>query len=121
MMDFLFGVIGFAGFEALRIYKCLWAGYPVLPINHKYFYLIVVVVVALFSGAVATVISHGSVGEAIYVGFSVPTGIKALIDRPSLSDKPKSRRAKGEDHTDDITLGSPRFDNYVMNHYFAFR
>lgn len=118
-MDFLFGVIGFAGFEGLRIYKCLWGGYPVLPLNHKQFYFVVIAVVALFSGAVATVFSQGSVGEAIYIGFSVPTGIKAILDHPSSFEK--RARSLPQDHTDDVELAPPRFIDYVRRHYFSFR
>src|SRR5687768_14703419 len=125
-MDFVFGVVGFAGFEALRIYKCLWAGHPVLPLNRKYFYVLVVGVVAVFSGALATVLAHGSVGGAIYVGFSVPTGIKALLDRPG-TDRPgtpvhiEGKRRRKLDVTDDIIVGTPNIWRYLSNHYFAFR
>jgi hypothetical protein len=117
---FLFGVIGFAGFEGLRIYKCLWAGHPILPLNHKHFYFVVLAIVACFSGAIATAFSPSNAGEAIYIGFSVPTGIKALLDRPGGSGR-KRKATRPADQVDDISVRSPRFTEYVMNHYFRFR
>jgi hypothetical protein len=117
---FIFGVIGFCGFEGLRIYKCLWGGHPILPLSHKYFYFSVLLIVASFSGAISTALSHGNIGEAIYVGFSVPTGIKALLDRPDGS-RPQRKSAKSQDYVDDISLRSPRFSDYLLNHYFQFR
>jgi len=117
---FIFGVIGFGGFEGLRIYKCLWGGHPILPLSHKYFYIFALSIVAFFSGAISTALSHGNIGEAIYIGFSVPTGIKALLERPD-GLRPQRKSAKSQDHVDDISLSSPRFSDYFFNHYFQFR
>jgi hypothetical protein len=75
----------------------------------------------LFSGAVSTVLSHGSLGEAIYIGFSVPTGIKAILDRPRSSRQPARARSVSQDNTDDVVLNVPRFYDYVSSHYFSFR
>ncbi|HXU37934.1 MAG TPA: hypothetical protein VN937_16340 [Blastocatellia bacterium] len=122
MMDFLYGVIGFAGFEALRVYKCLWADHPVLPLNKKYFYFVVVLVMGAFSGSLAGALSHGSVVAAIYIGFSVPTNIKAVLQNPRRTTKPRAIQPHTNDYSpDDIMVSSPGLWNYVRHYYFDYQ
>ena len=96
-MIFLFGVVGFLGFEGLRIYKRLYAKRAISPVREVWLYSASLVVVAIFSGSLASACAMGNRALALYLGFSVPTNIKALFE---------NSKAKSVDPVDDISLGS---------------
>jgi hypothetical protein len=79
MTSILFGVIGLVGFEALRLYKSFVSGKALIPQNQSMVYAIIVAVLALFSGACAYALANGNLANSLFVGFSVPTGIRALL------------------------------------------
>jgi len=83
MTTFIYGLIGFLGFEALRVYKRLWARLPVSPSSKKWLYIAVLLALAAFSGFTAEALANGNKISAIFTGFSVPTGLKALLERPT--------------------------------------
>lgn len=85
-MDFIFGVIGFLGFEALRIYKKVINGECPIPSNMIYIYIITIVVIGIFSGVVAMAMEPQVKAYAIFIGFSVPSSIKAILGKNSNDD-----------------------------------
>jgi hypothetical protein len=80
-MDFAFGMIGFVGFEALRLYKCQWSGRSIIPAKQIGWYLITLLAVSLFSGSAAFALAEGSIGKALFVGFSVPCNAKVIFEK----------------------------------------
>jgi len=114
-MDYLYGLIGFLGFEGLRIYKLLWANRPIVPSKRAFLYSITLICVATFAGFVAQVFANGNMAEAIYIGFTVPTGLKALCENP---------RQQTETLVDDIKvrkIGVIRQFMDWLESYFRFR
>jgi hypothetical protein len=114
-MDFLYGMVGFIGFESLRIYKLLCAGLPITPHNRKRLYGMTLVCVAVFSGVVAHAFAQGNIIEAIYVGFSVPTGLKTLLENP---------RRRHQKIVDDIEIQKPTGASRLLHwadDYFGFK
>jgi len=83
-VDFCFGIVGFLGFEALRWYKCMWTRRKVSPTRYAFLYPLTLIVVAAFSGAVAYAMAGKNLGRALYIGFSVPTSIKAVLAPPKV-------------------------------------
>ena len=94
-----YALIGFAGFEALRIYKKLWASTSVPPLGNRWLYLVIVAMLAVFVGTVVTVLNIQNRGLAVYIGFSVPTNAKMLL----------SREFGQELEVDDTQVGHERF------------
>ncbi|WP_050027308.1 hypothetical protein [Verrucomicrobium sp. BvORR034] len=78
-LDILFGLIGLAGYEALRLYKSFIARRALIPKRQMKVYLLIVGVLAVFAGACAYALANGNLANALFVGFSVPTGIRALL------------------------------------------
>ena len=118
-MDFLYGIIGLVGFEALRIYKRIWANLPFTPRRNVGLYLLTICCLAFFSGFAAHALANGSIVNSMFVGFSVPTGLKALTDKPHKSLESR----KGELVVDDIEIGKPglmrELRHWVLN-FFRF-
>jgi hypothetical protein len=100
MLDFVCGVIGFLGFEAIRIYKCQWAGRSVVPLKRRWLYAGTLFALGVFSGCVAFGIAGGNAGRALFIGFSVPTGIRTLLE-------PSQGQRSHEVHVDDTDLSRP--------------
>jgi len=113
-MNFLCGVAGFIGFEGLRVYKCLWNRRPIAPAPRIWWYLCAVILIAAFSGVVAMAVNPKNLLEAIYLGFSVPCGVRTILE-------PGGRR-KSIDHdiVDDIVVESSGFLGYLRGSYFLF-
>ena len=63
-MDWLYGSIGFAGFEALRLYKRVCSGIGPIPGNRYVIYGISVVGVCAFSGILAQAALGGCPGQS---------------------------------------------------------
>jgi len=112
---YIFGMIGFFTFEALRIYKRLWSGLKIPPLSNKYLYCLILIGISILSGFIACVFSPDNTIKAIYIGFSVPTGLKALIESP--------RKEQNIDFVDDIKLDRislmSKLFLYIKN-YFVF-
>ena len=119
-MDYLYGVIGFLGFEGLRIYKVLWADIPIAPHNKKYLYGITIICLSVFSSIVAHAFSNGNIVEALYIGFSVPTGLKALSDKPHRKDKPITDNVDGIDDIEIRKSNTVSHTLHWLNSYFRF-
>jgi hypothetical protein len=101
-MDYIAGLVGFLGYEGLKIYKGIWDGSSFPPKDRIVIYLVSVLVIGLFSAFVAHIVASGNLGLAIYIGFSVPTSAKAIL-------APKSRKPSEANgiHVDDIALDGP--------------
>ena len=85
-MDFVFGIIGFIGFEALRIYKRIWAGLPIIPENNKILYIVTIFFISIFSGSVSLGLAENNIIRALFLGFSVPTSMKAIFEKSNNTD-----------------------------------
>jgi len=97
------GLVGCGGFEILRLYKALWRHDP-LPIDKRPLAYICVLICLLIFSAVATILfSPANAPSALFIGFSIPTGIKALL---SPSDYHRELSAI---HVDDIQIERTRF------------
>lgn len=95
-MDCLYGIIGFAGFEALRIYKRLWAGLEVIPERHFSVYVALLGILSGFAAACAHALANGNLANSLFIGFSVPTGIKAILEpAPKKNEFINQRREEG--------------------------
>jgi hypothetical protein len=81
--DIVFGMIGFAGFEALRVYKKLNSRVSVIPKRNRVVYSGILVVLAVFAGACAYALAKNNPASALFIGFSVPNGIRALLQPAS--------------------------------------
>lgn len=79
--DFLYGLVGFIGYEGLRIFRSsVNRQRPrAIPRDDLVSYFIGIVLVACFSGIVAHVFAAGDAGRSLFVGFSVPSGLKAAV------------------------------------------
>jgi hypothetical protein len=113
-MSFVYGVIGFVGFEALRIYKCLWGKRPIVPAEKAWWYTGTVVTLGIFAGIFANAVSPDNNLEALYLGFSVPCGLKALLEPTS-----NGRRYRRGDETDDIVIEPVGYLSYMRNIYLG--
>ena len=77
---FALGIVGFLGFELLRIYKQVWRGRrKIAPLSNTPLYVIILCVVGVFAGCVASAFAGTNSLLALYVGFSVPTNAKAFF------------------------------------------
>ena len=82
-MDILYGIIGLLGFEGMRVYKRMWAGLKIRPQKTLWLYIAILVFLSLFSGACAHALANGNLASALFIGFSVPTGIRSILHRSS--------------------------------------
>ncbi|NQT85195.1 hypothetical protein HQ560_00425, partial [bacterium] len=73
------GVIGLIGFECLKIYKRAWSDQPFSPRKQLLLYLLSLVGLAVFSGFAAVALAPGNFAHAIFLGFSIPNGAKAIL------------------------------------------
>jgi hypothetical protein len=99
-MDFVYGLLGFVAFETLKIYNRLWSRKTIIPSNHKA-YFTTVVILAIFAGAAAHGLAGGSVLRALIFGFSVPSGLKAIVETS------RAHAFRREDLVDDVELRKP--------------
>ena len=76
-----FGLLGLVFFECLRIYKCTSVGKHPIPGGRWRWHLLALVGLGVVSAFAAVALTGGGFGEAIFVGFSVPSGIKTLVSR----------------------------------------
>jgi hypothetical protein len=102
-------MVGFVGFEMLRLYKRLWRGgkKKAAPLDNVTLYCIILSFVGLFSGCVASAFAGPNPLLALYVGFSIPTNAKAILNGTAR----KSDNA--DDNVDDVELREPRFGDQV--------
>lgn len=86
--DFLYGCIGFIGFEAIRIYKKLTdKGIKETPFPKGYVivYISVIIIIIFFSGTLSSTFALKNPLKSIFIGFSVPSCIKTFIGKNILS------------------------------------
>jgi hypothetical protein len=74
-----FALVGFIGFESLKVYKRLWAGLAPIP-ERRIEYFSVLVPVGLFVAGTAFAMDLDTAMKAIFMGFSVPASVKAVFD-----------------------------------------
>jgi len=116
-MDYVGGLLGFLGYEGLKVYKCSWDGKPLPPKENFPPYLISIIVLGIFSSFVAHVLAAGNMGLALFIGFSIPTDAKAILE-------PRSRKYKSKGVTvDDISVGAEvkptgRGFRAIFDHWF---
>jgi hypothetical protein len=100
-------MIGLMGFESLRIYKLLRAGRRSIVRRPQLLaYVITMVLLSIFSGACGYALANGNLGTALFVGFSVPTGIRTLLDNPD-SNGPQAPSISVDDFDLDHTRTEP--------------
>ncbi len=80
----IYGALGFIGYECLKIYKRINARKIIVPKNNRSSYFVSLIGIAIFSGIIAGQLANESIITAIFIGFSVPTNIKAIFE-PSLT------------------------------------
>lgn len=78
---FLYGVVGFLGSEALRIHGVIWKGESLAPQRQTFLYALILLVLAIFSGILAELLASDKPPLAVFIGFSVPSNIQALMTR----------------------------------------
>jgi hypothetical protein len=80
-MDFIGGIIGFLGFEGLKIYKVVWVSKkPFPPENRLLWYVLAIIGISILSGFMAVALAKGDLFRAIIIGFLVPSGIKTIFE-----------------------------------------
>ena len=82
-MTFVLGALGFGGYEALRIYRKIIVGRVAFPKRAATPYLVVILVIALFAGTVSWAINPPQLAYCLYIGFSVPSSIEAILKTQS--------------------------------------
>lgn len=103
-MEFIYGIFGFIGFECLKIYKRAWTGKDFIPKEHLFIYVVSLLGLALFSGFLASVLSSGNLTYSIYVGFSVPSSVKAVLDPKTNKENVNNNLVGSVNHVDDIEI-----------------
>lgn len=78
--SWILGIVGFIGFEGLRIYKAVLRSRPAIPQKRHGVYVFAVILLIIFSAFAAEIMAGGNKLTALFVGFSVPTGMKTLFD-----------------------------------------
>lgn len=101
-MIFVYGMLGFCGFEALRIYDLIWKGKRIPPKSNIPLYILIIIILGVFSGICAHGLSNGTLAGAIFVGFSVPSSIESIFKR---SRRPVTGGTPVE--VDDIEIHGP--------------
>ncbi len=121
--DIGYGLLGFAGFEGLRIYQRLWGKMDIVPANRPIIYVLILVALGAFSGGLAHILAKGQAITAIFIGFSVPTNARGILglkaertkrgDAPSRQQVGKRRKRREANapvleavETDDIVIES---------------
>jgi len=99
-MEIIGGIIGFLGYECLKIYKNSWRGKHFPPSHQLPVYIVSLVGLAAFSGYLAKALVSGNLASAIFVGFSLPANAKAIFGSSSLEQSFQ---------VDDIELAKPSF------------
>lgn len=100
------GIAGLLFFEFLRIYKCTTVGKHPVPNNRLGWHLFGLGGLALIAALLAVQFAKGEFIEGMVLGFSVPSGIKAVLTRESPTDTGDDRWL--EDADADIEMGSQR-------------
>lgn len=97
--SWILGIVGFIGFEGLRIYKAVLRKRAAVPQNRYGIYAFSITLLLVFSGFAAEIMAGGNKLTALFVGFSVPTGMKALFDdqMPRNGTGPTAEAVKVED------------------------
>lgn len=96
-MTFLYGLLGFVGYEGLKFYKRSWDNKTLIAKTHLKAYIFAFITVGLFASVVSHLLSDGNNAIAIYIGFSLPTSAEKILS-------PKG--SSGEIYVDDIYLNS---------------
>lgn len=103
----LFALIGFIGFEALKVYKRLWSGQSPMP-ERRLEYFCVLLLIGVFVSAVAFASEPDGALKAIFLGFSVPASAKAVFEAiPTPSGTPTKLPdsiPSSQDAVDDIDV-----------------
>lgn len=94
-MAYLYGLVGFFGYEGLKYYKRSWEKKELIAKSHYRAYFFSLVAVGILSAVIAHLLADGKNLLAIYIGFSLPTNAEKILG-PKGSDR--------EIHVDDINL-----------------
>lgn len=78
--SWILGLVGFLGFEGLRIYKVVLRKRAAVPQKRYGIYAFSIMLLLIFSAFAAEIMAGGNKLTALFVGFSVPNGMKALFD-----------------------------------------
>jgi len=80
--DFFYGSLGFCGFEAIRTYKHFTSNKKTILYNCGSIGIICIIIsLAIFSGLIADIFAAGDLGKSLFIGFSVPTGLKLITGK----------------------------------------
>lgn len=107
-MDILFALIGLAGFEGVRLLKRVFSEQPAIP-DQTGVYLVALALVAIFTAGIGYAMDLDSAIKSIFVGFSVPSGAKTILEPQAkeISRAPSTAQSgSDEDHTDDIQVST---------------
>jgi hypothetical protein len=106
-LDIVFGLIGLLGYEALRLYKSFIGRRALIPRGQVTIYSVILSALAIFAGACAYALANGNLANALFVGFSVPTGIRALLSPASERNaerQPRNRRKSRQRSDQDVEV-----------------
>jgi len=77
----ILGIAGFAGFEALRVYKRVTRNKSPYPQRYRLAYALSLMFLAIFAAVAASLMAPQSLPGALFIGFSVPNGVQAFAGR----------------------------------------
>lgn len=120
LIDFACGVIGFSGFEALRLYK-LNIGPKKKKGYHSsiYYHLWLIILLAIFSGVVALAFKSGHLLKSIFIGFSIPSCGKSFFGNERINGPAIDNQVDVED----LSFKVINYRQYVLlkiKKYFTF-
>lgn len=85
MEEFIWGTVAFFAFEIFRRYRLMSTGKELFELekNHPILASITILLMGVVAGTVAYLWHPGSEVKAFYVGLSIVSILKTLVDRPS--------------------------------------
>jgi hypothetical protein len=109
----VYGIIGFLGFEALKIYKKLDSHEPIVYNKQYFLYFTILILLSVFSGVLAHAFASDNITEAIFVGFSVPTNIKVIFNK-----MPAKEKSNDSTNVEDIDELKPKNIIYYLKYVY---
>jgi hypothetical protein len=108
MIDAIAGVIGVFLFEALRVYKCVVANKNPVPGKRYGWYGSSLIGLAVGGGVLGTYLASGNFLLGVYVGFSLPTGLAAILRSEARGNgaKVEDMWPNGNRDAEDLSFGS---------------
>lgn len=89
------GIVGLAFYEGVRIYRCTTSDQHPVPNNRLGWHLFGLSLLAIAASSLAVALAQREFIEGIILGFSVPSGLKAVTGR-------QPSEAQIDDNWDDV-------------------